>query len=131
MDVPGIVRNFFKNDNSVSITILYGSFATARETSSSDVDIAIAGISQFPISYLAELNVTVSALVHREVDLVDLSTINGTILTQILTKGVLLKKTDTDVYAYFIRKMLYFQEDMAPNVRYILDYRREKFLHAQ
>ena len=67
----------------------------------------------------------------REVDLVDLNKINGTILTQILTKGIVLKKTDIGVYANLIIKMLDYEEDMAPNVRYIIDKRLEGFINEK
>ena len=131
MDVKHILKQFFTAQTSVQLAILYGSFAKGQETERSDVDIAIAGSEGNPSSVLADLNLSISKLLNRETDIVDLNSISGTILTQILTSGIILKKEDTSLYAELIKKMLYFEEDMAPGIRYILDYRREKFLNAE
>lgn len=130
MDVKHILKQYFTTQTSVQLAILYGSFAKGLENERSDVDIAVAGSVQYPASVLVELNLSISKLLNRETDIVDLNSISGTILTQILTSGIILKKEDTSLYAELIKKMLYFEEDMAPGIRYILDYRREKFLNA-
>ncbi len=124
------IREYFRNDDSVKLVVLYGSFAEKREKTGSDVDIALAGDSPLSSGRLAALNVSLAALIQREVDIVDLNRIGGTILTQVLTKGIVLKKKDVNLYAELIKKMLYFEADMAPNIRYIFDYRREKFLNT-
>lgn len=130
MDVKHILKQYFTTQTSVQLAILYGSFAKGLENERSDVDIAVAGLSEYSSSVLANLNLSISKLLNRETDIVDLNRISGTILTQILTSGIILKKEDTSLYAELTKKMLYFEEDMAPGIRYILDYRREKFLNA-
>ena len=131
MDVKHILKQYFTTQTSVQLAILYGSFAKGLENERSDVDIAVAGLSEYSSSVLANLNLSISKLLNRETDIVDLNRISGTILTQILTSGIILKKEDTSLYAELTKKMLYFEEDMAPGIRYILDYRREKSLNAQ
>ncbi len=131
MDVKNILMKYFAAQNSVQLAILYGSFAIGMETKKSDIDIAISGNGKYPSTLLADINLETAKLLNRETDIVDLNNVSGTILTQILTKGIILKKTDTILYAELIIKMLYFEEDMAPNIRYILDYRREKFFNAK
>ncbi len=131
MDVKHILEQYFTTQTSIQLAILYGSYAKGLENERSDVDIAVAGYAEYPSSVLVELNLNISKLLNRETDIVDLNSISGTILTQILTSGIILKKEDTSLYAELIKKMLYFEEDMAPGIRYILDYRREKFLNAQ
>ena len=130
MDVKHILKQYFTTQTSVQLAILYGSFAKGLENERSDVDIAVAGYKGYTASVLADLNLSISKMLDRETDIVDLNSINGTILTQILTSGIILKKEDTSLYAELTKKMLYFEEDMAPGIRYILDYRREKFLNA-
>ncbi|MCF6334288.1 MAG: nucleotidyltransferase domain-containing protein [Spirochaetales bacterium] len=130
MVVPDVLKDFFINRATIQTAILYGSFAKGTETDTSDVDIAIGGSVEFSPDLLVNLNLELTKLLNREVDLVDLNRINGTILTQILTKGTLIKRANTAFYAELIKKMIYFEEDMAPNIRYILDYRREKFLNG-
>lgn len=130
MVVEKVLKEYFITQYLIKTAILYGSFASGTETNKSDVDIAIGGSEKFSSDILSALNLEISKILNREVDLVDLNCISGTILTQVLTKGTVLKKENTVLYAELIRKMLYFEEDMAPNIRYILDYRREKFLNA-
>ncbi len=130
MVVDKILKEYFISQNSIKTAILYGSFASGNESDKSDVDIAIGGLEKFSPDILAILNLKISKLLNREVDLVDLNSISGTILTEVLTKGTVLKKEDTIFYAELIKKMLYFEEDIAPNIRYIMDYRREKFLNV-
>ncbi len=127
MDVQDRLKEFFSTQSSIPLAILYGSFARGRETKKSDVDIAIAGYEKYSSETLADLNLSLAEMVNREIDIVDLNSLGGTILT----KGLILKKEDTVLYADFIKRMLYFEEDMAPNIRYILDYRRERFLYAR
>lgn len=48
------IREYFRNDDSVKLVVLYGSFAEKREKPESDVDIALAGDSPLSSSRLAE-----------------------------------------------------------------------------
>lgn len=130
MRIKELLIDFFSNKTDVLLVILYGSIAAGRETDKSDVDIAIAGKNLFKPEQIMELNLKLSELLGREVDIIDLNSTEGTILTQIITKGIIIKKQDTSLYASLIKKMLYFEEDMAANIRYILKYRQEKFLNA-
>jgi len=130
-DVKHVLKQYFTTQTSIQLVILYGSFAKGLENERSDIDIAVAGSSEYPSSVLVDLNLEISKLLNREIDIVDLNSISGTILTQILTSGTIIKSKDTSLYAETIKKMLYFEEDMAPGIRYILDYRREEFLNAQ
>lgn len=131
MDVKHNLKQYFTTQTSVQLAILYGSFAKGLENERSDVDIAVAGYAEYHSSVLVDLNLSISKLLNREIDIVDLNSLSGTILTQILTSGTIIKSKDTSLYAELIKKMLYFEEDMAPGIRYILDYRREEFLNAQ
>ncbi len=130
MVIEQVLKDFFITQPMVQTAILYGSFSKGNETAASDVDIAVGGSSLFSPDMLADLILELAKLLNREIDLVDLNRINGTILTQILTKGTLIKRENRVHYAELIKKMIYFEEDMAPNIRYILDYRRERFLYG-
>lgn len=123
-----IIKDILEKDASVRLAILYGSFASGMNGAMSDIDLAVAGEGPFDTEKLAGLNLALSAAAGREVDLLDLNTAGGMILTEVLTTGERLKMTDEELYVGLIRKMHYFQADMAPNIRYILDKRREAFL---
>lgn len=130
LDIKQALTDLFKKDESILLVILYGSFAAGRETPNSDIDIAVAGKEKRGHEQLADLNLRLSKLTGREVDIIDLNNTEGTILTEVITKGTVLKKQDTDLYADLIKKVIYYEEDMAKNIRYILKYRQEKFLNA-
>ena len=123
------MKDILDKDADVRLAILYGSFASGMAGAMSDIDLAVAGEGPLAVEKLAELNLALSAAAGREVDLLDLNTAGGMILTEVLTTGDKIKMTDEELYVGLIRKMHYFQADMAPNIRYILDKRREAFLH--
>lgn len=130
MDIKQVLTDLFNKDESILLVILYGSFAAGRETQNSDIDIAIAGKEKLEPEHLMTLNLRLSKLTGREVDIIDLNNTEGTILTEVITKGAVLKKQDTNLYADLIKKVIYYEEDMADNIRYILKHRQEKFLNA-
>ncbi len=125
--IKQIIRDELKNENNISLCILYGSAATGRMTKQSDVDLAIAGKEMFDLEYLADLQVRLSLNLGYEVDLVDMNRIEGLILKEILKNGIVLIKKNSSIYADFIRKAIYFDSDVLPNIRMILKHRAEKF----
>ena len=68
----------------------------------------------------------ISRKMNCEIDIVDMKNVEGLILSQILGKGIVLIKKDTSLYAEFIRKVIYFNEDVLPNIRMILKKRAER-----
>ena len=71
--------------------------------------------SKSPLSYdtMAEIQVALSLLCHREVDVADLARAEGLFLHQIMTKGERVK-FNHDVFHKYIMKALYFYEDYLP-----------------
>lgn len=124
-----LIKQALDKREEIVLAILYGSYCSGKNNNKSDIDVAIAGENILSSKLILELYLKLSRETGREVDLVDLNKINGTILTQILTKGIVLKKTDISVYANLIIKMLDYEEDMAPNVRYIIDKRLQRFIN--
>ncbi len=127
-DTIDIVKEIINSKRGITLAILYGSFATGRITPGSDIDIAVAAKNPMSPEELAEINLEISEKTGRNTDVVDLNRAEGILLKEILTKGKLLKKEDSNQYAKFIIKMLDYQEDMAPNVRHILNTKVKRFL---
>jgi hypothetical protein len=93
--------------------------------------IAIAGKNAIPVESLVDLQIALSSDLEREVDLVDLSAIEGLILSEIFRKGKVLIKKDPSLYACYMRKVIYFNEDMLPNIRMILEKRASRFANGK
>lgn len=111
----------------IKLCILYGSAACGKLIKESDIDIAIAGDAVFNREYLVDLQLALSRRPGYEADIVDMKNIEGLILSEILRKGKVLIKRDTSLYAEFIKKVIYFNEDVLPNVRMILKKRAERY----
>jgi len=113
----------------VKVAIMFGSAAEDRLTVQSDVDIAVASNSSLSIEQRLALSAALSNAVKREVDLVDMKSVSGLILQQILTKGVMLRK-DAACYAALMKRMLFEQADMMPYTRRVMQAHVERFLHG-
>ena len=111
--IVSLLSDYFANRDDIDAAILYGSFASGKFHAKSDIDIAIH--SKSPLSYdtIAEIQVALSLLCHREVDVADLARAEGLFLHQIMTKGERVK-FNHDVFHKYIMKALYFYEDYLP-----------------
>ena len=125
--IKQIILDTLAGENSIKLCILYGSAATGRLRKDSDIDIAIAGDALFSKEYLVYLQLALSSVLGYEVDIVDMKNLEGLILSEILRKGNVLIKKDTNLYAEFIRKVIYFNEDVLPSIRMILKKRAARF----
>lgn len=121
-----IIKDTLNNNDRIKLCILYGSAASGRLTDHSDIDIAIAGDKKFEKEYLVDLQLQLSVKLGYEIDIVDMNNIEGLILSEIL-KGIILIKKDNPLYAGFIKKSIYFNEDLLPNIRMILMKRARRF----
>jgi predicted nucleotidyltransferase len=122
-----IIKNELREESLIVLCILYGSAAAGRLTHHSDIDIAIAGNDLLDFEYLADLQVRLSISLGCEVDLVDINRAEGLILPRIIKNGIVLIKKDVTLYADLIRKAIYFDADILPNIRMILKHRAERF----
>ena len=125
--IKNIINNIIKKFSSVQIAILYGSSLKKLKNETNDIDIAIAGEGKINYQTLAELQIQLEKKLKKKVDLVDINTINGPILQQILCKGELIKCLNQNLYVKIIKKMLFFQEDILPYYKKILRERAERF----
>jgi len=125
--IKNIITNELLHEDLIKLCILYGSAASGRLTDRSDIDIAVAGKNKLDPECLAELQVRLSLKLGYETDLVDINSVEGLILKEIMRGGVVLIKKDTQLYADFIKKVMYFDADILPNIKMILRKRVEKF----
>ena len=124
------VRDVLLRQPDIELARVFGSFAEARQTSTSDIDVAVA--AQEPIGPQRRLALydAIASAARRPVDLVDLHRAGPLILTQALTRGKRIVKRDPGVLARLLVKMWYLNADLMPLVRMIHDTRRKRFLHG-
>jgi len=115
---------------SVRLCVVFGSTASGKATSGSDLDLAVAADEPLTAEKRLELLEAVSAATGRTVDLIDLMTESGPILKQALSKGVIVQNSDKLLYARLISRMLFAEADMMPYYHRILRERRERFLNG-
>ncbi len=124
------IKNVLEQYKSVKLAILYGSGINDRKKNKNDIDIAVADLKKIDYEKLAKLQLDLEKELGNKVDLVDMSTINGVILQQILCKGERVICIDQSLMVSYIMKMLYFQEDMLPNYTMILKKRAAAFING-
>ena len=121
------VERVLRAERGVRVAVLYGSVATGYMRPDSDVDVAVLLDSPMDAGRKMAIISRLEAALSREVDLVDLSALTGTILKQILCKGRVLIKTPA-AFAALMSRMLYNQQDMMPYVTRTLLERQRRFI---
>ena len=124
------IRSLLENKPGVEVCLLFGSAAAGKLGVNSDIDIAICGEKAFTPDYLAELQVAIAERLGTEVDLLDMARLNGLILRQVITTGKKILNKNPDLLARYIKKMLFFSEDMYPNCQMILKAKAKRFAHG-
>lgn len=113
----------------IKLGILYGSVLNGSQTFESDIDVAVAGEQKLSAEEITRLIEEITNITGRPVDLVDLQATHGTLLKQILTKGEVIYKEDTVLYANILKRMLFADADFMPYYYRILKERRERWIN--
>ena len=121
------LRSVLESKPEVKVCLLFGSAAEGKLIAKSDIDIAICGDNAFSHDFLAELQVAITERLGREVDLLDMARLNGIILRQVITTGKKIINKKPDLLAHYIKKVLFFSEDMLPNYQMILKAKAKRF----
>jgi predicted nucleotidyltransferase len=123
-----VVRQLLEGCDKVLIATVFGSVAKGRLHPHSDIDIAVAGNERFSIDERIRMQEDLAIATGRPVDLVDLWTAEGFILTQSLAKGTMIIHRSPDVHRRLMKKMWYWNADMAPLVRASLEKKARRFI---
>ena len=118
------------DESGLKLAILYGSAATGRMRAGSDVDIALLFDRPLSAQQKMELVLRLERELQRDVDLVDLFSLSGTILKQVLRQGRALVQTKPGALAELVQRMIYNQADMMPYVSRTLIERQRRFIHG-
>jgi predicted nucleotidyltransferase len=113
--------------SSIKTAILYGSAAQGRLRTDSDIDLAIAEDKPLTVDKHIELCGKFSLYLHRNIDLVDLRSVHGILLSEILTKGIKILVSDKELYLNLIKENVYYNQDFLPRIKKILEERNRRF----
>ena len=114
----------------IRLAILFGSLARGRARTDSDLDLAVAGSRPLRAQEKRTLIEGLALVAGRPVDLIDLRSVDGLILAQVLTTGNIIFCADRTLYATLIKKVLFNNADMMPYHRRILAERRKAWIGA-
>lgn len=123
------LTDWVKNNPELLLCILFGSTANNQENRDSDLDVAIACEAKLNIIQKQQFIEELALTFGRPVDLIDLQTVSGTLLHQVLTEGTLVNCRDHQLYAEIIKQMLFNQHDFMPYHHRILKERRERWIN--
>ncbi len=127
-DIILAAKEVLQPEPGLHLAILYGSAAKRRLREDSDVDIAVLFDHPLSAGQKMELISRLERRLQRDVDLVDLFSLNGTILKQVLCSGMVLLQTEPQARAGLTRRMIFNQEDMMPYVSRTLIERQRRFI---
>ena len=127
-DIQEKLKIFFDSKPEIILAIIYGSYARGTETETSDVDIAAAMSEAMDLDARLSLQVELSILLKKEIDLVDIWKIKGLIHYKVFTEGLCIKKYENEGQNLFHKNFmtaLYWYEDYYPlykrSQKYILE----------
>jgi len=127
--ITTLIRELLQKQPEIPLAIIYGSAAEKRQAPESDLDLAVASKKSLSAELKMKLIENLAVITGRPVDLVNLQTTHGPLLKQIRTKGTLILKKDTTLYADIIKRMLFEDADFMPYYNRILKERRDKWIN--
>jgi len=130
MDVIDRVISELKDIEVLKLAVVYGSAASGTMQKGSDVDVAVLFGRAIDVEQKIQLKDRLERVLMRDVDLVDLSGLSGTLLKQILCKGRVVINKDSQALADLYKRMIYNQTDMMPYVIRTLEERQQRFLNG-
>ncbi len=122
-----LISELLARDNDISLAIVFGSIAKGTQGNNSDLDIALLLTSPLNSHKKLALLGTLSDMLGRPVDLIDLQTVGEPLLIQILQYGKCVKGSRSDLAAIAL-KNVYANEDFLPYIKRSLKARRERWI---
>lgn len=123
--IVAVIRVVLKNHLDVKVAILYGSVARGQMGEHSDVDIAVGAGRPLDWEAKQALQQDLSEALAREVDLIDLETLEG-LLWETLWQDAQFLLWDHDLVVKYAGKVQAFHEDVKPGLMRMIKARLAK-----
>lgn len=114
----------------VGLAVLYGSVARGAAGAESDLGVAVMGARRIAPAEALALVADLASASGRPVDLVDLRTAHGTLLHEILHRGVRVFELDASLYPALLARHFVDEADFRPLRDRILAERRRAWTAA-
>lgn len=125
-----LLSNVLSEHGSLEMALLIGSYGTERMRPDSDVDLAVSIGRQMSPEERIQLTQKLAEATHRPVDLIDLETAHGLMLKQSLRLGKPLIPSRPATFERLLKRMIYEQEDLNPQIQHAKKSRVEFFTHG-
>ncbi len=119
---------FLEDDPDLLLAIVFGSAVNGDLRPDSDIDIAVYPCSSMDYRKRQRIADKIAEVTGRSVDLIDLSTANGTLLRHILREGIVVFNKKDGLLGTISEKHLAWQEDFEPLLNRILHARLQRFV---
>jgi predicted nucleotidyltransferase len=126
-----LLINLFSDRPDVALLILYGSAAENRLRDDSDIDVAIALGHPMTAEEQIDLMYEIAHLAGRECDVVDLRSIGGLFLHQVLSRGTLVINKNPALYSKLVFESIEYIQDIHPIVMEVQQQRIKEFIHGR
>lgn len=121
------IRAVLARHPELRLAILFGSMAAGGANPTSDIDLAVAAERSLNSDEKMALIAELAEATGRSIDLIDLLTVGGALLGQIVRHGLRILGTD-ERYAQLIKHYLFEEADFMPYYRRILEERRTAWI---
>ncbi len=121
------LREYFRQQDTLRLVMVFGSVARQQQRFDSDIDIAILMAHELSMDEKKTFIEDVAVITGRAVDLVDLTTAGEPLLGQILEYGLVLLG-ESSVYASLLIRHFSEQLDFLPYRQRMLEQRRRAWI---
>jgi predicted nucleotidyltransferase len=111
-----LLQSLIPQEDGLHVALLLGSYGSDRVRPDSDVDLAVSLGRPLTVEERMRLTRALAAATHRPVDLIDLKTAHGLILKQALRQGTPLVPSRPATFEKLLKRMIYEQEDLNPQI---------------
>lgn len=125
-----LLQTMLSEQKQLHMALRIGSYGTMRQRPDSDVDLAVSAGRPLTCDERFQLTQAIAAATHRPVDLIDLETAHGLMLKQALRKGMPLIPSRSSTLERLLKRMIYEQEDINPQIHQAKMDRVEAFTHG-
>jgi len=129
IDPSAVLGEFASANDSFQLIVLFGSFAKNRARADSDVDVGVWPQAALTAEQWLQLRDELAWRLQRTVDVVDLSTLHGPLLEEILDSGKkIYERPGARALEALMRRRIYDDADFMPLYRRAQKVRRDRFL---
>ena len=115
-----------EGDPRILLAWVFGSVASSKDHAGSDVDVAVACERALSPEEQIALAQALERRVGSTVDLIDLFDAHGPVLTEAMSKGMMVIRKSPELYARLLKRIWFEEADYGPLRRRIQSERRRK-----